>query len=210
MKVLLLLLLSLTTTAFAVETLKDIKNVMTQDEIQTIVEHVNWMAPRYNSIMAGQATNSLDDCMTTESSYYDGTKISHLSLDAFLFSFMWMNESFNLKGFFDVLDFSSECTAMGGEVYEIDIKMGCKEEKFLEGFKLCKPPMCNEFEYVLTKSFMTSFYAPYLGCDSLEVISDKVPSFECLMDFGTMYNSTGLEDFSPFSFLDEGTEYVEV
>lgn len=184
---------------------------MTPDEIQTIANHAKMMIPKFSNMVAGQATRSLgsEDCMATEMSYYDGTKIEHASLDAFLMSFMWMNESLNLKGFFDALDFSSECTAMGGEVYEVDIKMGCKEEKFLKDFKLCKPPICNEFEFILTKSFMASLFAPYLGCESLEVISDKVPSFECLMDFQVMYNSTELGNYSPFDFFDEGIEYIE-
>ena len=159
-----------------------------------------------------------DDCYVQENAYYNDTAISSASFtqiltgdgtaDATIF-----DPNFDLDGFFESMNFDAECEAMGGEVYGLDIDVSCGEDSTtLENYKHCKPPSCNEFEYVYNKAWEYLIIGFFQGCEEVKVISDVIPSLGCMKDLSDTYaDGTGIEDFEPVNFLsNEGPEYVEV
>ena len=143
-------------------------------------------------------------CEEQEQMYYNNTALSPAEFSNFAFTYLWADPNFDLQGYFDSLNFDSECTGMGGEVYEMDVKFICEDgETYLEDYKFCKPPVCDEFSYVLTKSFIFPFFGFFLGC-GIELVQDVTPSAECFSGITETYNNTALSDFSPENFIGTG------
>ncbi len=142
--------------------------------------------------------------------YYNNTAITPGGFFEVLDSGVLSDPSFDLEGFFDTINFDSECEAMGGEVYKLDISIECEGlSTILEDFKHCKPPepICNEFEYVLSK-LLSYIFVP--NC-YVQVISDAVPSIGCFIGIDEMYSNTAITYASPENFLlGGGAQYAEV
>lgn len=152
------------------------------------------------------------ECEMLEESYYDMTAIFTAHPVVFIMasvnnpSFL---STFDSSEFFDSLNFDEECTALGGEVVDVSVDIAIATYSVaieIETFKLCKPPPCDMFEYILTKSVEFYFAAAavfFNGIEvEIEVTHDLFPSALCLIDYITMYNSTDLVDWSIEAFLE--------
>lgn len=147
-------------------------------------------------------------CEEQEAMYYSNTTaIYPADFTTFAFSYLWADPEFDLQGYFDALNFDSECTGMGGEVYKMDVKISCESgETYLKDYKFCKPPVCDEFTYVLMKSLFYPFLGTFLGC-GIELIQDVTPSFECFMGIAATYNETEIALYLPETFIGSGAAF---
>lgn len=213
MKFILPLLSTMLLPAMAV---RNLLAAMKPEEVQDLVDRAR-MTKGFDPNLAMRAGRSheSEDCETTEAMYYQQTAIAAADFVTFLFSFQWTDPSFDVEGFFDNMNFSTECAAMGGEVFEADFDFGCPDigldESSLKGYKFCKPTSCNDVEWVLTKKMIALILGTFAGCSSIDVVThidNEIPSVMCLMGMEEMYNSTEL--VTPESFLVEGgLEYAE-
>ena len=147
-------------------------------------------------------------CEEQEQTYYNNnTTIHPAELESFAFSISWSDPNFDLQNYFDNLNFDSECTGMGGEVYALDIKFKCEEEEedeiYLENYKFCKPPICSDFEFIMAKSLISQVVGGHLGCN-VDVINDVVPSPECFRAMSGFYKNTDLTNYAPETFISRG------
>lgn len=220
MKYLFLLLsyFSITTASRAVNTLFD--GIGTPEELRDLVDRAtrSTSIQEYSKLVVDVTRVSRDqeteDCFETEAAYYNNTAITPTDFLTFLFFGVNADPSFvDVETYFDALNFSSECAALGGDVYEVDLNIECNEDFCLNkitSWKYCKPPSCDdEFNYLFTKNLVLSFFGEFLGC-SMEIETDIVPSMKCFTAHSSFYNLTEISDYAVEQFLLVGaTEVLE-
>ncbi len=185
--------------------------VMSVEDVQTFLVKIK------SSLGIATTTNNArhlednQDCFALETQLYTNTTIAAADFLVFAFHKQWQNPNFDLEAFFDGMKFSSECERMGGEVIEVEFTLDNESVSvIIENYKLCKPAVCDTYEYLLTKRITYGYFAPYLKRD-IGLDSEFIPSKQCLDDMIKTYNSTSLSHYSPEAFLSEGGAiYVEV
>ena len=208
MKRILFVLLTVISAAIgAVNNVNDISDIIDQARSLTQTFSSGSLTRR----MKGLTSRDFELCVTEEASYYNNTAISTAQLDFFFFTAPWKDPEFDLDEFFNEMNFSSECTAMGGEVYEIDFTVECPDLVTIEGFKLCRPPSCDDnWQYLINKDLMLLFLGMFLQCTEVKLITDLIPSGQCLLGIMDVYTED-FTDFLPEAFLqEEGMNYIEV
>jgi hypothetical protein len=166
----------------------------------------------YRNMKSMPRSDEINQCLSTETSYYDGTAISSANFPFFYANYVWDTKDFDLQAYFRSLNFASKCTALGGDVVKIDIKVNCESpssDTYFKNFKFCKPPSCNDFEYHLLKDVIFSTVGESIGCD-MGIVSDILPSMECTDGLIKTYQDTLLKSFAPESYFEEGGSYLEV
>ena len=184
---------------------------MSTQDVQSLIGRIQ-SSLGINTVRGGRRTNEItQDCNVLETQLYNNTKIASAEFLTFTFSKTWTKPSFDLDAFFANMHFTSECERMGGEVAQVDIKLEFDRETVtLNNYKLCKPSVCDKFEYLLTKRMMYDFFEPYIKCN-IDLVSDEIPSQQCLDGMTKTYNNTIFSSYSPEAFLMEGGAFkVEV
>ena len=190
---------------------------MSTEDVQSLIGRIksslgiNTILPAASADGGRRTNEHTQDCNVLENQLYNNTKIASAEFLTFAFSKTWTKPRFDLEEFFNNIQFTSECERMGGEVVQIDINLAFDGETvMLENYKLCKPSVCDKFEYLLTKRMMYDFFEPYFKC-SIDLVSSEVPSQECLDSMTKTYNNTAFSSYSPEAFLMEGGAFqVEV
>ncbi len=202
MKFLLLLLLALGASATAS---KVDRKLVKPEDIQSIKD-------KGQAHLSRMTQSDPEACITAYSAIYNETAIAPTEYFTLLMSFVWTDPSFDMKSYFDSVDFDAQCAALGGEVYQPEIEFKCEEGTTTwTEFKFCQPAVCEDVEFVWTMEFLVGYSSELTGCE-MSLIDDTVPSFECIMGIQEIYgNGTALADVAPEGALTpEGIEGIEV
>lgn len=192
------------------------------DEIRSLVASQLQSSDVYailNTLPGGSNSRSSHgddgDCLMDDLAFYNTTALAPASLLSFLGAGVYADPNFvDVDTYFESINFSTECEALGGEVYEVGLSATCGEPgsvlDTLTTWKLCKPPSCeDEFVYLLTNNAILMFFASFFGC-SLEYKSDIIPSMACAASHGALYNTTELAPYALETYVFTGIPELEV
>ena len=204
-----------------------LKSIDTQSAINRIRAATHAVVPNDLASVRDNESEEGEDCAALQTSYYNDTAIAQSQpFTFFLTTQEWSEASFNLNSFFEDMNFDDECESMGGIVETFDVNYSCAdneddqdfgedEDEEVEGvlreYRVCRPPVCSDFEYFQGLEFMFSFVGIFTGCEMSIDTGGRGLSFACLEGLQEIYNGTDLEGYSVLDFLGNNLEdFVQV
>mmetsp|Transcript_8612 Transcript_8612/g.10797 ORF Transcript_8612/g.10797 Transcript_8612/m.10797 type:complete len:441 (-) Transcript_8612:108-1430(-) len=181
------------------------RKVAKPEDIQKIVK-------KSSASLSRSTQTDPEACFIADAAIYNGTAIAPAEYTSFLFTYVWTDPTFDMKGFFDALDFDAQCASLGGAVYQPEILLQCEAGTFSwTEFKFCQPTICtDDFIYKFMKDVLILTLSEYSGC-RMSLVDDDVPSATCVLGIGEIYSEgTPLADFAPEGALsEEGLAAIE-
>ena len=183
---------------------------MTPDDIRALLVTIK-SSFGHEVTNQGRSLGDAKGCHAEEARIYEDTSIAPTEFLTFAFTKLWKNPHFDIQEMFLIHNFDYECEMLGGEVMHVDFKLGSDSDAVLmNNYKVCKPRVCDTYEYLLTKRMVYIFFEPYLKA-AISLESKHIPSHDCLNDMVKIYNNPSMKGFAPEAFLaNGGAALVEV